>query len=468
MRFGWRPSRQDVHSGQPPSKSPNKSAPRPFNCTMATLGILINHYDARNDIRDLVSELSHVHKVVLLGPLGSVYPEHLAPGIEFRACERRRVLWRRILDQLYRHFGFIPRSKENFYITNLSKMERLSGIRRLLARASLSVRMRWPLRISPECYLRMLVGCDATPIDDIDGFLLITEFSDNALTARIVGSGKPSCAYVYSWDHPCKHAVMAKGIHRYAVWNSELARDMCELQGIPVESCVVVGATQLVPIHQAMPRLGPSCGGQVEGRPYFYYGCGVGPLAMARQEMEIVRRLAVAIRNSTPDHLLLVRPYPMSQDGGGLRSMLAGLDNVRWDDEFQSKQIGRSLESEDILRRIRLQRGAKAFFHVGTTMGFEGSFIGTPCVMLRPPAGSDPDARQFEKLAKFAAQYHLHRYLVGSANYIEVEPRKLEEALRRCAAGWPALLADNRRVAADTPVRSMSDIANHLARLSLG
>jgi hypothetical protein len=42
---------------------------------MATLGILINHYDARNDIRDLVKYLSQEHKVVLLGPLNSVSPK---------------------------------------------------------------------------------------------------------------------------------------------------------------------------------------------------------------------------------------------------------------------------------------------------------------------------------------------------------------------------------------------------------
>jgi len=432
---------------------------------MSTIGILINHYDARNDIRDLVAELSLRHKVVLLGPAGSVFSEHLAPGVEFRPCRRVRPAWRWIVDQAYRHFGFIPRSKDNFYINELFKLERLTGFRRLAAKVSLFIRMHAPVRISPESYLRMLRGCDATEIADLDGFLLITEFSDNALTARIIDSGKPNCAYVYSWDHPCKHTVMARGIRRYAVWNSRLADDMRDLQGIPKQACVVVGATQLVPIHEALAQADPPGTARIEGKPYFYYGCGVGPLDLARQEMEVVRRLAAAMQEHAPGHILLVRPYPMSH-GVNLRPMLAAFPNVRWDDEFRAKQVGRSLGAGDISQRIHLQRGAQAFFHIGTTMGFEGAFLDVPCVLLRPPRGNEPDAGKFRKLGEFSSQYHLEQHLSSPVNTVGLGAQ-LGEAVRACLTGAAQIKDDNARVRADARLQPMREIAATLADLSL-
>jgi hypothetical protein len=143
-------------------------------------------------------------------------------GVEFRPTKSVRPLYTWFIAQLYRHLGFIPKSRDNFYINELFKLAKLSLFRRFIAKISLTVRLYTPIRISPETYLNWIESCDTTFIDDIDGFLLITEFSDNALTARIINSGKPHCAYVYSWDHPCKHTVMSHRIKKYAVWNTSL------------------------------------------------------------------------------------------------------------------------------------------------------------------------------------------------------------------------------------------------------
>jgi hypothetical protein len=318
----------------------------------------------------------------------------------------------------------------------------------------------------PETYLNALVGCDKTPIDDIDGFLLITEFSDNALTARIIASGKPSCAYVYSWDHPCKHTVMTRGVKRYAVWNSNLTEDMVELQSIDRESCRVVGATQLVPIATYLASA-PSPGqGTLEGRPYFYFGSGVGPIALAREEMEVVRRLAQVLRSRAPGHLLLVRPYPMNH-GVDLRSMLRDLDNIRWDDDFRTNQVGRSLDSANISQRLALQRGSTAFFHIGTTMGFEGAFLDIPCVLLRPPRGGQPGGEKFRKLTEFASQYHLQKHLSFAGNTVGLGP-DLDKLVTELLAVDPTVKSTNQLVRADTPILPMRAIADKLAELSLG
>lgn len=432
---------------------------------MATLGILINHFDARNDIRDLVKFLSRSHKVVLLGPAGSVRADLLIDGVEFRPCRPRRPFYTWILAQLYRHFGFIPKSRENFYINEIFKLERLTFFRRFIAKISLTVRMYTPLRINPETYLRLLENCDATPLDDIDGFLLITEFSDNALTARIIKSGKPNCAYVYSWDHPCKHTVMSHKINCYAVWNTPLAQDMNELQGVPLASCKVVGATQLVLIHDFLKSIELPARGLIEGRPYFYFGCGVAPIDLAKQEMEIVRCLAASIQEVAPDYLLLVRPYPMSQ-GLNLRPMLSDLKNVRWDDEFKNNQIGRSLTTHNIYERLNFQRGAKAFFHIGTTMGFEATFIGVPSILILPPNPQSSSSGSFKKLIDFSNQYHLQQHLIGENNIIRID-EDLGQLIKKCLTTEKYLVSENKKVRADTPIKSMEELAEQLAELSL-
>ncbi len=350
-------------------------------------------------------------------------------------------------------------------INELFKIEPLTGFQRLKAKFSLYLRLYAPFRIKPETYLLALRGCDTTPIDDIDGFLLITEFSDNALTARIVASGKPTCAYVYSWDHPCKHTVMTRGIRRYAVWNSNLIEDMAQLQSVERESCRVVGATQLVPIATYLSSAPAPRQGTIEGRPYFYFGCGVSPLALAKEEMEVVRRLAKAIRSSAPEHLLLVRPYPMSH-GVDLRSILGDMDNIRWDDGFRANQLGRSLCSSDIQDRLELQRGCAAFFHIGTTMGFEGAFLDIPCVLLRPPRKGEPDGDRFRRLSEFSSQYHLERHLAFAGSTVGLGP-DLDETLKIILSGDMTVQSINKLVRADTPINPMREIASKLAELSL-
>lgn len=432
---------------------------------MATLGVLINHYDARNDIRDLVEHMSREHKIILLGPAASISSSIKLPkGVEFRPIQSRQSFYHWIIAQLYRHLGFIPKSRDNFYINEIFKLGKLSFARKTLAKISLAIRMYTPVRINPETYLKLIKNCDRTHLEDIDGFLLITEFSDNALTARIIDSGKPHCAYVYSWDHPCKHTVMSARIKNYAVWNDYLANDMNELQGIDPHSCKIIGATQLVPINHFLKHAGPARCGEIEGRPYFYFGCGVGPIELARQEMEIVRKLALVIKKSAPNCLLLVRPYPISQ-GVNLRPMLAGLDNVRWDDHFKNHQQGRSLNTSDIDERLTLQRGAKAFFHIGTTMGFEGAFLDVPCILLQPPADGE-GASEFNQLKEFSNQYHLQKHMMGLGNTFRINDN-LEKLISRCLTNDSIFDQENKRVVGGTPLKSMSEIAQQLLQLSL-
>ncbi len=429
---------------------------------MATIGILINHYDARNDIRDLVAEIARSHRVVLLSKEKSL--DHPLPtGVELRPLVSVYLNKRKFWTKLFSWFGKLPRSRENYYINELFKLGRLSPVQQTLGKIKLNLQMWMPRFMSINTLLPILAPCDGTDISDIDTFLLITEFSDIPMLARVCDSGKPAWAYLYSWDHPCKHTVLTDRLTGYLVWNKKLAEDMEELQGLPRNKCKVIGATQLCPIvdylasSTTLPRQG-----RLEGRPYFYFGCGTGYAPLSRREITLVAELADLLKKEFPEHLLLVRPYPMFSDDSALAE-IKSKSNVRIDDEFRSYQVGRSLRSVDIYKRLDLQRGAACFIHIGTTMGYEAAFLGCPVVFINLVSDLNKGgARDTESLSTFARQYHVQRYLVGRYPSVTNNLSETLEALKTAVSFPDKMDSYNDFVSSDTPLMAMPELAKNI------
>jgi hypothetical protein len=429
---------------------------------MATIGILINHYDARNDIRDLVAEIARSHRVVLLSKEKTL-AHSLPAGVELRPLISKNPIKIFIWTRLFRWFGLLPRSKENYYINELFKFGRLSPFRQITGKLKLNLQMWMPKFISINKLLPILSPCDDTMIADIDTYLLITEFSDIPMLARICDSGKPAWAYLYSWDHPCKHTVLTDRLTGYLVWNQKLAQDMEELQGVSLDKCKIIGATQLCPIvdylssTSTQPRQG-----RIEGRPYFYFGCGTGYAPLSRREIKLVADLADLLSKEFPEHLLLVRPYPMFNDDSVLAEIKAK-SNVRIDDEFRSFQVGRSLRSVDIHKRLDLQRGSACFIHVGTTMGYEAAFLGCPVVFINLSSDKNTeDKHAIESLSTFARQYHVQKYLVGNYSSSVNNLSEAVKAIKLAVESPEKLTAYSQYVSGDTPLIDMPTITQKI------
>ena len=428
---------------------------------MATIGILINHYDARNDIRDLVAEIAQSHRVVLLSKENNI--KHPLPvGVELRPLVSAHSYKRKFWTRLFIWFGKLPRSRENYYINELFKLGRLSPTQQTFGKIKLNLQMWMPRFMSINQLLPIVSQCDATDISDIDSFLLITEFSDIPMLARICDSGKPAWAYLYSWDHPCKHTVLTDRLTGYLVWNQKLAKDMEELQGISQNKCKIIGATQLCPIvdYLASSTMLPGQG-RLEGSPYFYFGCGTGYAPLSRREIRLVAELADLLKKEFPEHLLLVRPYPMFNDDSALAE-IKSKSNVRIDDEFRSFQVGRSLRSVDIHKRLDLQRGSACFIHVGTTMGYEAAFLGCPVVFINLIADSNTGgADDTESLATFARQYHVQRYLVGNYPSSANNLSEAMDALKTAVSSPDKLISYNNYVS-KTPLLTMTELTKDI------
>jgi hypothetical protein len=423
------------------------------------VGIVIQHYDARNDVRELVDLLAREHEVVLFGEAQKLRDVR-AP------CEKRPFVQRvrpegRVWLQLFNFFGALPESRNNFLITELFKLASVPPARRALAAARLRLRMRLPSLVSFDALLDRLAGSDTTHVEDIDRFLVITELSSPAFLARALTAGKPVDAYVYSWDHACKHVTFSTRIDRWLVWHEDIANDLVTLQGLRRERIEVVGATQLAYIHEYLAR--PELRRRRVEERYVYYGCGVGHIEMARQEARLIGFLADTLRAIDPDLPLVVRPYPMLAETEFFRSVRAR-PNVRFDEEYRAERKDRSLTRDAIFERLNLQEHATAFVHCGTTMGLEGAYFDVPVLFL--------DLRDFDyglpaghhmHLGRFIHQYHNERYMI-----LEEFPNVVtrSDALRDVLAAVFAYprqhIAYNRAIAGKMSLEGLEAIARRL------
>jgi hypothetical protein len=423
------------------------------------LGIAVQHYDARNDIRDLISLLGEQCEIILFaihGALGRYIPPQ---EVRYIKSSHRHSLW--FWQQLFRFFGALPRSAQNYFISEVFKLANVQGFARLHQLIALRCRMIGPRFFKVSQLLARLADCDCTPIDDIDTFLFITEFSSIAFLAHVLEAGKPASAYVYSWDHPCKHTVMPQEVSSYFVWNSELAKDMCELQGVPEKNCTIIGATQLAYIKSYLES--PGLRKRRIDPPYFYFGCGVGNIRFAVQEARVIEYVAHVLAEKFPKHRLIVRHYPMFTQNEFFER-LRGMPNVVFDNAFTMGRIDRSLTLQDIYQRLNLQEHADAFLHIGTTMGLEGTYLGTPVLLLdlEDFDYGESEANYFH-LRKFIHQYHIERYMIlhGYPNVIR-NTNQISQVLQGVVEHPREFLAYNHAISSITPLRSLEKIAENI------
>jgi hypothetical protein len=423
------------------------------------LGVILEHYRGRNDIRDLLDVLSQRCEVVLFGTAEKLAeaPDTIQK-VEFRQVSSwLHRLWR----QAFNLCGTVPESRYNYLITESFKLAALPASRRRLAMTRLRVRLAMPNLITFDFFLDRLKSADRTSLDSIDRFLVITELTSPEFLARLLAERRRVDAYVYSWDHPCKHARVSKRIDRWFVWHEGIREDMVQLQGVAASRVNVIGATQLAYVRDYLMST-QSRAPILEGR-YIYYGCGVGHPAMARQEARLIEALADALARVDPTMRLVVRPYPFLSELDAFKALRAR-ENVTFDSAYLENRKDHSLSKDAIFSRLNLQEHAVAFIHCGTTMGLEGAYFETPVIFL---AMTDLEYGVSESelmhIAKFIGQYHNEKYMIlqGFPNVVR-SVKDLEPVLAGVLSGPRNFLDYNRAIASRMTLRTMTEIADSI------
>ena len=133
---------------------------------------------------------------------------------------------------------------------------------------------------------------------------------------------------------------------------------------------------------------------------YIYLGCFAGIPEMVKQEVNIIRQISTIMMESDLQINLVVRPYPVLQDWS-LYDPLNDISNLIIDDSFKTKDL--STSEDKIFEKFIKIHFAKAFFHMGTTMGLEACFTSTPSFII--DFGYDK-----VKSSKLSIKYGIHQY----------------------------------------------------------
>ncbi len=346
-----------------------------------TIGFIVSFFDFRNDVRRVIEILSVSHKVVVFFKSSdeSLVLNHKLPGVEYRPIIERKSNWKNIIaEQLFLYLKKLPASRNNYFLMELLKISNLKS-KKAVRKGNLIIKLQQilPCLISYDQLLKWLRSFCKTQISDIDRFIFFTEITDDYLLSRLLRENKDIVTYVYSWDHPCKHTRFSRQVQYYC-WSEGIKKDIEELQKIDPKKITVTGASQFGYIFEFLNSKSQYLH-RTYAFDYIYFGCGIGIKKLVPQEVEVIKQLAEATYKEKPDLKFVVRPYPVL-DQWSLYGELKILPNIILDDSFRNKDL--SISDAEIYSKFEKIWHAKAFLHLGTTLGLEACFTETPSFII--------------------------------------------------------------------------------------
>ena len=426
------------------------------------IGVLPSHSDARPDIMDFLIQLEESNAIECVVFRKSM--ENATSANERELLGHRGSFYFKLIRNLYSRFGELPKSKQNFLITELFKLSSATGLKKKLNEWRLYIRSINRLPIPLKWYHRLICNVDKSEISDIDAFLLISEISDDALVSRISSLKKPVYLYVYSWDHPCKHTNLPNNLTGYFVWNTQVKNDLISLCGVPKENIHIVGATQLAGLKEFLDLPTSDKDLKTNAELTIYFGSAVGTLELAKEEAKFVELVYKICCEINQPFQIIFRPYPFLANWS-IYDSLKALPHISFDIwERNDGDDWRTMSRQVIHHRNQMLNNADIFIHMGTTMGLEACFFDTPSVLI--DAGTKSKFREIkpsQMMQNFCDQYHLNQHMKfeKSPNVIRTE-EELQQLLK--IAFNPEtkgqLVKYNNWVRKDTELKSLTEIAD--------
>lgn len=414
------------------------------------IGVLVQYLDTRSDLLRLLELLSVDHEITAFVPAKDFYKIDLKQtAVSFIPIKESsgfgkfvQILWK----YFYVLFGKIPASRYNYYMTENVKL--LNPSYNILSRFIQSILLKTsrftPKILSYDQYLATVTWLDTSSDTklDMDIFLCFTEIFNDRFFSKILKSGKPTWTYVYSWDHACKMKNFSKR-GNYLVWNEGIKDDLIRLHHIKPNQIYVWGATQFTFINEFLnlpKETNPS------DFDYIYLGCSTGYDPLTVQEVKYCAIISDCLKNALPTWKLVIRPYPF-QKNGRIYDSLTKLSNVVFDKSYKRSD------------KFTLVKNARAFFHFGTTMGYEACYFDTPSFLM-----DFVDVSEDELLHNFIHQYQNDKYLNRPDSLVIKNISGLREIFENLAHQKRNFYT-NRSLQSSTELFSTPDLAEKLLYL---
>lgn len=425
------------------------------------LGIVVEYYSFRADVRHLLEALSHHFEVVVFAEEAEA--AEIALRHETRTISvHRRSVRKSIVDLLYLLFGNRPGTEHHYKWRRRNLASNRTGAGRR-ARWLLEIGRRMPRLFGFDTYLELLRGETDTTIGDIDVFLNFSNVSNPVFLSAVVREKRPIFTYVYSWDHPGKYRrFLTSGAH-YLTWNEGLREDLTLLHQIDTAHVTPIGSSQFTFIQEYLTELSERP--RMLDFPYVYFGAAAGYVGVAQQELTLVRLVSEALEEVAPEVTLVVRPYPVVRDWS-IYDSLRSLPNVLV--ESYGRSAGLGPDSDQVVwEKLNKLQHALAFVHIGTTMGLEASYLGTPVIHLDlrdvefESSPRDPNA-----ISHLIHTYHGEKYMLKEQFPNVVRSRRqLRDALEASIREPTSMLGYGQSLAAETPLKNLDELAKEFDSL---
>lgn len=426
------------------------------------LGIIIQYYDFRNDMRELISLLAKEYELTLFvtknDDIKGKLPQNCQKVyIKSYKSNVRNKIW----NTLYRFFCNRPKSRKN----NLNWVKRRFGsstkkIGNYVELISAYLAYYFPDWIDFDTYLKYL-DYERTDIEGIDTFFSFTDVNDPYFIAQLIQENKKIVTYVYSWDHAAKYHKFSKKQIQYLTWNEEIKQDIIYQHQILPQNIDIIGSTQLSLLKKFLDKktLTPN---EHATQPYIYFAASAGYRVVAEQEIAYVEYLASILERIAPNIKLVFRPYPLLKDWD-LYEPITTKENVALDN-FRIGDKEFIFTADDLDAKFQKMSDALAIFHCGSTFGMEACYFDTPVFFIRfEDFPFKQTYKKIDAIENFIYQYHIEKYLdLRQEENVLDDYQKLDEILRKVIENPSLFLEYNHIIRNYSPLESLENICSNL------
>jgi DNA polymerase III delta prime subunit len=426
------------------------------------IGLIVEHYSFRSDIRELIAELSTKTKLVLF-IVKSDEEQIKKLNIEYRLIDENETIKNKMLKNIFNIFHKKHHLKYDLVSWKLRKIAAHIGIKQLLQIVYFNFMERIPSFFSYELLLKYL-DLNNDNIDDIQAMITLTEIKYDELLSKCFKKTIPLYVYMYSWDHPIKLKKIGQNNFSYLVWNNNLKEDLHFLHNVDLENIYNIASTQLIYVEQYRPSIN-----KVTNNNYIYYASSFARVETVNQEIDLIKFISLYLQKNKLSTKIIFRPYPnVENEVNELYESLKQLGNIEFDIYQDNDFI---FTKEKIYAKYEMIQNSIFTLHTGSTFGMEACYFDVPNIFFtfsNSNFSSQKNVPFYLNLKNIINQYHLKKYLLHSEyKNVASSENDLLQVLDDLLLKNKSIdyLAYNRKVRNYTPLKSIGEIADNILEI---
>jgi len=424
------------------------------------IGLIVEYYGFRSDIRELIAELSIKTNLVLF-ILKSDEGQIKKLNIEYRLIDEVETVKSKLLKKVFNIFHKKHHFKYDLVSWKLRKIAGYIGVKQLLQIVYFNFMERIPGFLSYNTLLKYL-DLNNDNVDDIQAMITLTEIKYDELLSKCFKKNIPIYVYMYSWDHPIKIKKICQNNFIYFVWNNNLKEDLHTLHNVDVERIFNLGSSQLCSIK----NFGMS---SKISEDYIYFASAWGRLELIAQEVDLIKFVSSYLKKNKLSTKIIFRPYPnVDNKVNKLYESLNQLENVEFDIYEDNDYIFTKNKMYDKYKKIQ---NSIFTLHTGSTFGMEACYFDVPNIFFTFKESNFKSQQKvpfYLNLKNIINQYHLNKYLkyenaLNVADSISDLTNILNDLLLN--KEFTNYLKYNKKIASYTPIESMEDITDNILNI---